>query len=342
MTNPRPTRRPRHGFTLVELLVVIGIIALLISILLPSLQQARSTAQAVKCLSNTRSFTQALLIFTAEHQGEFIDSEARQGAGFGTVPGTFIGSGGSNRTGNGVQGYGSGSGSVYPVLTQGGYINLQENPEIGICPTAAEPGIQINAAAQPNLRHGTATTMWVRDTTATGDGYDPAAAASGGYTFSEGSYAANGWLVYTEQTPATATFTLGDFMQAARVPGTNREPAIGELFFNKQARIKDSTSTPVTGDGVFSEGYAFEGADGNGSLQAADLINPWPDVPSAMLSGQRVNINTWQLERHGEGVNLAFADGHAEKVDNLFNIWRQDWHGSWDEQFCDPAIQAEW
>jgi prepilin-type N-terminal cleavage/methylation domain-containing protein/prepilin-type processing-associated H-X9-DG protein len=60
--------RKRGGFTLVELLVVIGIIALLISILLPSLNRARESAQRTACLANLRSVMQMIHLYAAENK----------------------------------------------------------------------------------------------------------------------------------------------------------------------------------------------------------------------------------------------------------------------------------
>jgi prepilin-type processing-associated H-X9-DG protein len=64
-------RRAFKAFTLVELLVVVGVIALLIAILMPALTAARHQANSVQCAANIRQICQALFVYAADNRGSF-------------------------------------------------------------------------------------------------------------------------------------------------------------------------------------------------------------------------------------------------------------------------------
>ncbi|MEM1013587.1 MAG: prepilin-type N-terminal cleavage/methylation domain-containing protein [Planctomycetota bacterium] len=140
----RQTQRHRSAFTLVELLVVIGIIALLISILLPTLSRARASASSVACLSNLRQIGVATTFYTESNNGILPIGEI---------------------------GYPDGDGDDWPILLNDalafngggtGFAGGNQTTEIFLCPSADGTGKQntrnhysSHPALVPNMRFGT-------------------------------------------------------------------------------------------------------------------------------------------------------------------------------------------
>jgi len=291
--------RFRRAFTLVELLVVIGIIALLISILLPSLNKARAQAVSVKCKSNLRQLGVGARLWQADH----IKQRFEMGAYFGNVASVGIGpeiwvcpqaeQDGSAFNVVGATLHGKGGGFDYRVGLSPGPNAIARNSGAGT-PSGYQPNP--GAELKDNFE------IWIDDRPGSGDkdyndiGFSVKVNGDGTVTVTTiAKSAGDTFDLENSATGETVLANVGAGGSTTVVPGGKSGYAVNGL--------SDYAKLILRSDKIIAMDY-YSGVVKPGSDLEADWKRDGQGVP--------------QFARHNRHVNVLFQDASVREVD-----WRE-------------------
>ncbi len=296
----------KRGFTLVELLVVIGIIAVLISLLLPALSRARRAANSVKCLANLHTLSLAYAQYVVANHGRSVVFIHNNDIG-GTKDPDYITWQEQLRPYYGKR------------LAEGQVEDTQTN--IRLCPEESELLDPTFATPEADA-WGTARLAWNYKRTDTSVTTEAALRL-----FS--SYGINGWVYEVPATDPTSPFysstqDLISYGQNADLP----------QYLDRKLKpgSRKSAETPFIGDCIRLDAWPQpkdQGpVDGNYSLNAGQQ------------SYVGNNMGRFVINRHGRNVNMAFMDGHASAMP-LRDLWALNWYNGWTTPDSLPAFPAQ-